>query len=106
VANKRLYTESDVAALPRGALLSLGKDALATPAALDMAYARGVQISYGDGKAIEGKIQARDDAFVRMLAQDGTYVVTVQKGGGTIVRLVDGVPTAFGSVASSPAKSN
>ncbi len=108
MANKRLYTESDVAALPRGAVLSLGKEALATPAALDMAYLRGVQVVYADGKAVEGRAQLRDDALTRMLAQDGTYIVTVQKGGAVIARLVDGAPAAFGSVASpgagAPAK--
>ena len=100
MANKRLYTESDVAALPRGAVLSLGKEALATPAALDMAYLRGVQVNYADGKSVEGRATSHDDALSKMLAQDGTYIVTVNKGGATIARLEGGVATAFGSVAN------
>ena len=108
MANKRLYTESDVAALPRGAVLSLGKEALATPAALDMAHMRGVLVSYADGKSLAGSAQPRDDALSKMLALDGTYIVTVQKGAATLTRLVDGVPTAFGSVAvpAASAKAN
>ncbi len=106
MANKRLYTESDVAAMPRGAVLSLGKDALATPAALDMAYLRGVQVNFADGKSVEGRAPVRDDALSKMLAGDGTYIVTVNKGGANIARLVDGVPVAFGSVAAGPTKAN
>ncbi len=98
MANKRLYTESDVAALPHGATLSLGKDALATPAALDMAFLRGVCVSYADGKSVEGKPRAQGDAFAKMLAQDGTYVVTVQRGTAVLTRLEGGVPTTFGTV--------
>lgn len=98
MANKRLYTESDVAALPRGAALVLGKDALATPAALDLAFTRGVRISWGE--APSGDAKPSDDALKRMLAQEGTYVVTVQKGGAVIARLEGGVPTPFGSVSA------
>lgn len=99
MANKRLYTEADVAALPRGAALVLGKEALATPAALDLAFARGIAVSYADGKTVAGQPVARDESLSRMLATDGTYVVTVQKGKAIITRLVDGVPTPFGTVS-------
>ena len=103
MANKRLYTESDVAALPRGATLVLGKEALATPAALDMAFLRGVRVVHGAAAAAE---QApAGDLLQRMLAQDGTYVVTVQQGRAAIVRLEAGVPVAFGHApAGAPAK--
>ena len=99
MANKRLYTESDVAALGSGATLVLGKEALATPAALDMAFIRGVRVSYSDGKSVEGKPPAQSDAFAKMLAQDGTYVVTVNKGAAVLTRLIDGVPTPFGTAS-------
>jgi hypothetical protein len=97
VANKRLYTESDVASLARGTTLVLGKDALATPAALDLAHARGVHVSWSDDKSTE--VKPRDETFAKMLAQDGTYVVTVQRGNAIVTRLIDGVPTPFGSVS-------
>ena len=98
MANKRLYTEADVAAMPRGAVLSLGKAALATPAALDLAFSRGIAVSYDEGATLAGSLPARADALARMLAQDGTYVVTVQRGAAVLTRLVDGVPTPFGNV--------
>jgi hypothetical protein len=103
LANKRLYTESDVAALARGATLVLGKEALATPAALDMAFLRGVRVVHG-GAAATDAAPARD-ALQRMLAQDGTYVVTVQAGRAAIARLEAGGPVAFGDApAGAPAK--
>ena len=98
MANKRLYTEADVAAMPRGASLALGKEALATPAALDLAFARGITIRYADGATVAGDSAARADALTRMLAQDGIYVITVQQGKAVLTRLVDGVPTPFGNV--------
>lgn len=98
MANKRLYTEADVAAMPRGGVLTLGKAALATPAALDLAFTRGIAVSYADGETVVGAQAARADALTRMLAQDGTYVVSVQRGAAVLTRLVDGVPTPFGNV--------
>ena len=98
MANKRLYTESDVAALARGATLVLGKDALATPAALDLAFTRGVRVSYADSKSAEVAAPTHADAFMKMLAQDGTYIVTVQRGTAVLTRLEGGVPMAFGTV--------
>jgi hypothetical protein len=99
VANKRLYTEADVAALPRGALLTLGKEAMATPAALDMAFTRGVRVSYGDGKATDTKPASRDELVAKLLAQDGTYVVSVQRGAGVVTRLEAGAPIPFGTLS-------
>ncbi|MBK8178275.1 MAG: hypothetical protein IPK67_05145 [Planctomycetes bacterium] len=97
MANKRLYTESDVAALPRGAVLVLGKQALATPSALDLAYARGVRVVHGDAAA-ESTAPAGGEALARMLAEPGTYVVTVSKSGAAIVRLEGGAPVPFGNL--------
>jgi hypothetical protein len=98
VAQKRLYTEADVAAMPRGAALVLGKATLATPSALELAFIRGITVSYADGATVDGAQTVRADALTRMLAQDGTYVVTVQRGRAVLTRLVDGAPTAFGTV--------
>ncbi len=106
MANKRLYTESDVAALPRGSVLSLGKQAMATPAALDMAFVRGVRVIHGDGAESAGAPGPSDDALQGMLKQDGTYIVTVKQGQAVIARLVDGVPTPFGSVTTQKKATN
>ena len=59
----------------------------------------GVRVSYSDGKSVEGKPPAQSDAFAKMLAQDGTYVVTVNKGAAVLTRLIDGVPTPFGTAS-------
>ena len=40
---KRLYTEMNVRELPAGSELVLGKDAIATPSALELAFARAVR---------------------------------------------------------------
>ncbi|MEO6708413.1 MAG: hypothetical protein ABI054_04250 [Planctomycetota bacterium] len=93
---KRLYTESDVAAMPPGATLTLGKDALATPSAIDQAFARGVRIQYGDAKAAAAAPTA-SDVFAKMLAKEGTYVVSVQGGAAVVTRLENGVPVPFGT---------
>ena len=98
MANKRLYTESDVAALPRGGSIVLGKEALATPAALDLAFQRGVRVTYGDAKASEAAPKISSDAFAKLLAQDGTYVVSVQRGTAVITRLENGVPVPFANI--------
>ena len=103
MAKKRLYTESDVAALPRGAVLVLGKEALATPSALDLAHARGVQVRYGDAKPSEGATGSGAETWGKLLAQDGTYVVTVKAGAAIVTRLVDGVPVPFSVVPAPPA---
>lgn len=101
MAQKRLYTEADVAALGRGAVLVLGKQALATPAALDMAFRRGVIVRYGEGDDAARAPGAATGVFERMLASDGTYVVTVQQGNAVVARLEAGVPVVFGSHPAS-----
>lgn len=99
--NKRLYTESDVAALARGSTLVLGKDALATPSALDLAFARGVRVSWAEGESGTAAAAAtRDETLSRMLAEDGTYVVAVRAGRAVITRLENGVPVPFGTTAA------
>lgn len=94
MSGRRLYTEADVRALPRGAELVLGKAALATPAALDLAFERGVRVVWGDGASAP----AASDALARLLAADGTYVLVVRAGRAQVTRLSDAGPVPFGQI--------
>jgi len=91
---RRLYTEADVRALPRGAELVLGKSAVATPAALDLAFERGVRVVWGESAAPA----AAADALARLLASDGTFVVVVRSGRAQVTRLTDAGPVPFGQL--------
>jgi hypothetical protein len=101
LSGRKLYTEADVRALARGSELVLGRDALATPAALDAAFERGIRIVRADAAkpaAACGCGQAACPgacAFGKMLAQDGTYVVVVRGGKPAISRLTDTGPVPF-----------
>ena len=93
---KRLYTEDHVRALSPGAELVLGLDAIATPAALDLAFARGVRVVYG--KVSRGTSSSPGSSlWSRMLQENGTYVVEVRGGHAEVVKLATGGPVAFGS---------
>lgn len=94
MSGRRLYTEADVRALPRGAELVLGKSALATPAALDLAFERGVRVVWGE-TAAPG---AASDALARLLAADGTYVLVVRAGRAQVTRLGAAGPESFGQI--------
>ncbi len=92
---KRLYTEADVRALPRGSELVLGADAIATPAALDLAFERGMRIVHaGSGAPVDRAASGRDN-LQALLAQDGTYIVQVRAGRARATRLTDAGPVAF-----------
>jgi hypothetical protein len=97
VAARKLFTESDVRAMPRGAELVLGRDAIATPAALDAAFERGIRVVRGEQQAAAQPGSATcpgncPAAVPKMLAQDGTYVVVVRGGKATISRLTETGP--------------
>ena len=95
MAGKRLWTEADVRALARGARLVLGADALATPAALDACFQRGVQVVWGAGQSATSAA-ASGDALQRLLANDGTYVLQVAGGRAVVTRLGEAGPVPFG----------
>jgi hypothetical protein len=94
VAAGNLYDEARVRALPAGSEIVLGKRDLATPAALDVAFARGIRVRYAaDGAAPLGSPNpARGGAWAQMLAQDGTYVVDVRAGRAVVHRLTPSGP--------------
>lgn len=95
MASRRLYTEADVRALPRGAELVLGRAAVATPAALDAAFERGVRVVWGEGDA---PAPPNSDALARLLASDGTYVLVVRDGRASVSRMTDAGPVPFGQL--------
>lgn len=95
---KRLYTEANVRELPVGAELVLGKEALATPAALELAFARGIRVRYGDGTSTPGAgaPPASDGLWKKLLAADGEYVVQVEAGKARVYRLGASGPVLVG----------
>ena len=95
MAKKRLITESSVRDMPRGGELVLGREDLATPSALDLAFERGIRVRYADGSSGAAAPSTGDPLWSRVLASDGTYVVTVRGGRASIVRLTDAGPQAL-----------
>ncbi|QDV06517.1 hypothetical protein Poly30_20270 [Planctomycetes bacterium Poly30] len=97
-SKKQLITEADVRRMAPGVReLILGDQRIATPAALDLAFARGMKVVYGevDGSGPSGPIPS--DLWQRMKSQDGTYVVQIESGRATVSRLGAGGPELFGS---------
>jgi hypothetical protein len=92
---KRLYTEACIRDLRPGGSIQLGKDALATPAALDLAFLRGIKVHYSDGSASPclGD-RAPASPLNALLENDGTYVVEVRAGVPTIHRLTPEGPVS------------
>ncbi len=92
---KKLYTEATVRELPAGSELVLGRDALATPSALELAFARGIRVRYADGASAPGAGAAAADPWRRAFAEDGTYVVEVKGGKPQVYRLTGAGPVAL-----------
>ncbi|MCC7012590.1 MAG: hypothetical protein IT454_08525 [Planctomycetes bacterium] len=105
---KRLISEADVRALPRGGELVLGPDVLATPSALDLAFERGLKIvrsasvassecaaksSCGCGGACGGN--SGGCTWSKMMQQDATYVVVVTGGKASVARMTPQGPVPF-----------
>ena len=95
---KRLYTEANVRELPAGSELVLGKEALATPAALELAFARGIRVKYGDGTATPGAgaPPPSEGLWKKLLGADGEYVVQVRSGKARVFQLGAGGPVLVG----------
>ena len=93
---KDLWDEARVRKLPDGAEIVLGASAIATPAALDLAFARGIAVRHGR-QAAEGVAPAAGNALWRkLLARDGTYVVEVRGGRPRVARLTESGPVPGG----------
>lgn len=95
---RRLYTEANVRELPAGSELVLGKEALATPAALELAFARGIHVKWSDGTSTPGAGAAasRQSGLTKLLAEDGEYVVQVKGGRARVFRLGAAGPVLVG----------
>jgi hypothetical protein len=99
VAGKNLFDDERVRALPDGGELVLGPGDLATPAALDRAFAKGIAVRWSGARraagtpgAASGAVGERGGLMARMLAADGTYVVTVRAGRAVVHRLTEAGP--------------
>jgi hypothetical protein len=108
MAGKRLITESDVRALARGAELVVTPDTIVTPAALDLAFERGVRLVRAAAGAAAGGCScagasasscggscSKCGAWGKLLASEGTYVVVVKNGVASISKLTDQGPLPF-----------
>jgi len=95
---KRLFTEASVRELAQGSELVLEKGDLATPSALELAFARGIRVRYGDGTSTPAASSAvpADAPLKKLLAEDGEYVVQVKGGRARVFRLGSAGPALVG----------
>jgi len=91
---KRLVTEADVAARATRDPLVVDDDTIVTPSALDLAHARGIPVVYqgkrGQAPVPEkgsGTVSAKPETEPDPFSQDGLYLVRIEKGRRTVIRL-------------------
>jgi hypothetical protein len=93
MGGRNLFDEARVRGLPDGGELVLGPGDVATPAALDRAFAKGIRVRWkADRSASAAPAAAAAGLWGRMLSADGTYVVTVRAGRAVVHRLTDAGP--------------
>ena len=86
---KRLITEACVRRLAAGAELVVDSETIVTPAALDLAFARGHRVRRVT--AGEPAPAARDEQrLAERLRTDGVYQVVVRDGRARVWRVTDG----------------
>jgi len=93
---KRLHTEASVRELAKGAELVLGPNEIATPAALELAFARGIHVRWSDGPATSAVATTTSPLWKTMLGADGQYVVEVAGGRARVFKLAAGGPVLVG----------
>lgn len=94
---KELVVEACVRDMAPGSTLVLGPNRIATPAALDLAFARGIRVVHGSEAADAAKTAASGgDLWARMKRESGTYVVVVRDGRAVVSRLTESGPAPFG----------
>ena len=97
-SKKQLVTEADVRRMAPGVReLVLGDHRIATPAALDLAFTRGMKVVYGEVQDGSAHGPLPSDLWARMKSQDGSYVVQIENGRATVSRLGSNGPELFGS---------
>lgn len=104
MAGGNLYDEARMRGLPDGGELVLGKRDLATPAALDVAFAKGIRVRYahesggvaaapsGSGGCACNQPGCASCMWKRITSADGTYVVEVRGGRAVVHRLTPNGP--------------
>lgn len=97
MAKKDLITEADVRQMAHGGELVLGPTRIATPAALDAAFVRGIRVVHVAAGAASAVSAAGTGLIARMRQQDGTYIVEVRGGRAVVTRLGPNGPEPFGS---------
>lgn len=93
---KELVSEACVRGMSPGSKLVLGPNRIATPAALDLAFARGIRVVHGAESAPAGSNTESGALWARMKKLPGTYVVVVEDGRAVVSRLDESGPTTFG----------
>ncbi len=99
---KELVTEACVRAMAPGSELLLGPGRIATPAALDAAFERGIRVRReGEAAAAGGSSRSacgcdQTCLWSRLKASEGTYIVTVRDGRATVLRVDGKSVTPFG----------
>ena len=101
MAGKQLITEEDVRRMAPGGVLRLDAGTIATPAALDAAFARGIRVQHGSAPAkncgAKPAAKTRECLWHGMLEHDGTYVVQVVNGRARVSLLTEAGPVPFGT---------
>ena len=94
MAGRNLYDDARVRGLPDGGELVLGPGDVATPAALDRAFAKGIRVRWSKERGAPAAPTAptANGLFGRMLAEDGQYVVSVRAGRAVVHRLTEAGP--------------
>jgi hypothetical protein len=90
---KRLITEACVRRLAAGAELVIDPQTIVTPAALDLAFARGHRVrrvSGDEAGAAAGPDAGEGARLAERLAADGVYQVVVRDGRARVWRVTDG----------------
>jgi hypothetical protein len=94
MAGRNLYDDARVRALSDGGELVLGPGDVATPSALDRAFAKGIRVRWSKERGAPAAPPApAGGLWGRMLAEDGQYVVSVRAGRAVVHRLTDAGPT-------------
>lgn len=97
---KRLISEGCVRDMAAGGELVVGPRDIVTPAALELAFARGIRVRWSDeGLATGGAPPASSSLWTSVLAADGNYVVEVRNGRARVFRLTASGPTLVGEGA-------
>jgi hypothetical protein len=97
---KRLISEGCVRDMAAGGELVVGPHDIVTPAALELAFARGIRVRWSDeAPAAGGTPTVGSSLWTSVLAADGNYVVEVKNGRARVFRLTASGPTLVGEGA-------